>query len=231
MSRTYASVYAAAWLMVFPSQCFAQATAENQAIRSVEIEGDRARAVTCLATAIAYEAAHEPIEGQQAVAEVVLNRLHHPAFPKSVCGVIFAGSGRRTGCQFSFACDGALSRHMPVAIMAAARAVANAALDGKNPLRVAGATHYHANYVSPYWAPSLIRVARIGAHIFYRGAGSRDQNDVPSPYAPIGEPSIMQLTGQTPTPPLMAASPRPAHEPASFAPWGLLPPVRAVPAG
>src|SRR3546814_18161788 len=71
---------------------------------------DRARALTCLADAVYYEAASESDAGQRAVAQVVLNRVRHPAFPATVCGVVFQGSERASGCQFSFACDGAMAR-------------------------------------------------------------------------------------------------------------------------
>lgn len=188
---------------------------------------DRARAVQCLSTAIAYEAAYEPFEGQQAVAEVVLNRTRHPAYPKTVCGVVFAGSQRKTGCQFSFTCDGSLNRRLPEKVMATARAIAASALDGGAPTRVGGATHYHADYVSPYWAPSLTRITKIGAHIFYRGAGARDGGVVISPFRPLAEPAIDRLgsvdfnAGAT-----ISATPRPTENAKSqtiFAPWGLAP--------
>jgi len=71
---------------------------------------DRLRSIDCLADAIYYEAGNEPVEGQRAVAQVVLNRVRHPAYPNSVCGVVYQGAARRTGCQFSFVCDGSLAR-------------------------------------------------------------------------------------------------------------------------
>lgn len=189
---------------------------------------DRDRAIACLTTAIAYEAAFESHEGQQAVAEVVLNRVRHPAYPKTVCGVVFAGSERRTGCQFSFTCDGSLARRMSPAVMLTARGVAEAALDGRAPNRVAGATHYHADYVSPYWAPSLIRIAKIGAHIFYRGAGSRDQGQMLAALRPTGEPLIASLDAGSLRSAVRTAGNRDGGAPAIaasppevFAPWGL----------
>ena len=188
---------------------------------------DRARAVQCLSTAIAYEAAYEPVEGQQAVAEVVLNRTRHPAYPKSVCGVVFAGSQRRTGCQFSFTCDGSLARRLPEKVMASARAIAASALDGGNPARVAGATHYHADYVSPYWAPSLTRITKIGAHIFYRGAGTRDSGLRTQPFTPIAEPIVDRLgAADARVDDTRSAAPRaPSVQipQTIFAPWGLEP--------
>lgn len=130
--------------------------------------GPDPKAVRCLAAAISYEAGNEPIEGQQAVAQVILNRVRHPAYPKSVCGVVFQGSERRTGCQFTFTCDGSLARQRSAQSMALATAIAEKMLTGTTSSLVGGATHYHANYVSPYWAPTLVRVRQIGAHIFYR---------------------------------------------------------------
>lgn len=187
---------------------------------------DRARAVQCLAAAIAYEAGFEPVEGQQAVAEVVLNRARAGPFPRTVCGVVFAGSTRRTGCQFTFTCDGSLRRRLPDRVMAAARDVAEAALDGRNPTRVSGAAWYHADYVSPYWAPSLVRVARIGAHIFYRAPGLGDRLIAAGALRPVGEPVIAALASVAA--PAAAAVVRSASAPApgpapTFSLWGLMP--------
>jgi hypothetical protein len=132
---------------------------------------DEARAVDCMTAAIYYEAAYESAEGQRAVAQVVLNRMRHPAFPKTVCGVVFQGSERTTGCQFTFTCDGALARAPNPEIWDRARKIAVASLNGYVMKAVGNATHYHANYVAPYWSPSLVKVGSIGAHIFYRWTG------------------------------------------------------------
>jgi hypothetical protein len=129
------------------------------------------RAVNCLTAAVYYEAASESQAGQQAVAQVVLNRVRHPAFPKSVCGVVFEGSQLATGCQFSFTCDGSLNRTPSAEGWARARKVAVAALGGFVASSVGQATHYHAVYVAPYWSPTLLKVRNIGAHIFYRWMG------------------------------------------------------------
>lgn len=148
---------------------------QNAAARPFKLatEGafDEARAVDCMTAAIYYEAAYESTEGQRAVAQVVLNRMRHPAFPKSVCGVVFQGSNRTTGCQFTFTCDGSLARKPADEGWARARKVAEAALSGYVMKGVGNATHYHAVYVAPYWSPSLVKVANIGAHIFYRWTG------------------------------------------------------------
>jgi hypothetical protein len=132
---------------------------------------DGARALQCLTQAVYYEAAREPLQGQEAVAQVVLNRLRHPAYPKSVCGVVFQGSGRATGCQFTFTCDGSLRYAPQPALWARAQKVARQALAGFVMREVGSATHYHADYVSPYWAPTLVKLRQVGAHIFYRWTG------------------------------------------------------------
>lgn len=132
---------------------------------------DRSRAVQCLTEAVYYEAAREPEVGQEAVAQVVLNRVRHPAYPKSVCGVVYQGSARSTGCQFTFTCDGSL-RYRPIpALWNRARAVAEQALAGYVDKTVGSATHYHARYVAPYWAPTLVKMTQVGQHIFYRWTG------------------------------------------------------------
>ena len=135
-------------------------------------EADRNRALSCLANAIYYEARSESDAGQRAVAQVVLNRARHPAFPASVCGVVYQGSQRRTGCQFSFTCDGSMRRRPFGGSWGKAREIAAAALAGEVYAPVGNATHYHTTAILPYWAPSLKRAAVIGAHIFYRWRGA-----------------------------------------------------------
>ncbi len=132
---------------------------------------DRLRSLDCLTAAIYYEAARETTDGQRGVAQVVLNRVRHPAYPSTVCGVVFEGARRVTGCQFSFSCDGSLRRAPMAGYWERARAVATAALNGYVHAPVGWATHYHANYVVPYWASSLVKSATIGTHIFYRWRG------------------------------------------------------------
>ena len=132
---------------------------------------DRAAAVRCLTQAIYYEAAVEPLEGQRAVAQTVLNRVRHPGYPKSVCGVVYQGALRTTGCQFSFTCDGSLARVPNPVIWSRAERLAIDALGGHVEKAVGTATHYHADYVSPYWAPTLYKIVQIGRHIFYRWTG------------------------------------------------------------
>jgi hypothetical protein len=133
---------------------------------------DQARAVHCLAQAIYYEAGREPLKGQQAVAQVVLNRVRHPAYPKTVCGVVYQGASLPTGCQFTFTCNGALRWRPEADVFARAEGVARKALAGYVDKDVGPATHYHAAYVAPYWAPTLVKMTQVGQHIFYRWTGS-----------------------------------------------------------
>lgn len=128
-------------------------------------------ALDCLGQAVYYEAAGESDGGQRAVAQVVLNRVRHPAFPNTVCGVVYQGAQLATGCQFTFTCDGNLARQPSISGWARARRIALAALSGWVEPTVGTATHYHASYVVPYWAASLDKVETVGAHIFYMMPG------------------------------------------------------------
>jgi spore germination cell wall hydrolase CwlJ-like protein len=133
---------------------------------------DQMRSLDCLTQAIYYEAGNQSEDGMRAVAQVVLNRVRHPAWPNSVCGVVYQGAMRPGGgCQFTFTCDGSLAR-MPVpTLWARARQYAAEALAGRTFAGVGLSTFYHANYVFPAWAPRLVKTAQIGAHIFYRLPG------------------------------------------------------------
>lgn len=132
---------------------------------------DERRALLCLTQAVYYEAGYEPIDGRRAVAQVVLNRMRHPAFPKSVCGVVYQRNSTPV-CQFTFVCDGSLYRKPEAAAWKQAEQVARAALAGYVERAVGSATHYHADYVAPAWAPMLVKISKLGAHIFYRWPGS-----------------------------------------------------------
>lgn len=148
-------------------------TAPNPAARPFFISGsaeDRARAVDCLAAATWYEAGDDAV-GQRAVAQVVVNRMRHPAFPKSVCGVVFQGQERQTGCQFTFTCDGAMRRTPSAAAWARARDIARQALGGYVYTKVGHSTHYHTDWVVPYWSSSLDKVAEVHTHLFFRWTG------------------------------------------------------------
>jgi hypothetical protein len=126
--------------------------------------------------AVYYEAGNQGPDGEAAVAQVVLNRMRNPIYPKTVCGVVFQGSTLPTGCQFTFTCDGSLRRRPSDAGWKDAVYVAQRALNGYVQKDVGGATHYHTIYVVPYWQSTVMKVAQIGAHVFFRWNGaSADQ--------------------------------------------------------
>jgi spore germination cell wall hydrolase CwlJ-like protein len=123
----------------------------------------------CLAEAVYFEARSEPEEGQAAVAQVVLNRVKSGLYPQTICAVVFQNRQRHNACQFSFACEGRSLRVTEPAPWARAVRVANEVLDGSAYVSdVGGSTHYHANYVAPGWARRLVRMDRIGHHVFYK---------------------------------------------------------------
>lgn len=163
---------------------------------------EREKAATCLANAVYYEANGEPLSGQRAVAQVVLNRLRHPRFPKTICEVVYQGSERPTGCQFSFTCDGSLARAPNPVRYKAAMGVANAALDGWVSVAAGQATHYHTLYVFPKWAPELPKLAVVGHHIFYRIPGRFYDYEAfrnAAAAMPV-DPTLPLLTGDAPVP-------------------------------
>ena len=122
----------------------------------------------CMAQAVYYESANEPLEGQLAVAEVIANRVRDHRYPDSACGVVFQGATRTTGCQFTFTCDGAMKRTPSGENWERAKKIAAHTMMQLNEIRTAGATHYHATYVDPIWNAGLIKTDKIGLHIFYR---------------------------------------------------------------
>jgi spore germination cell wall hydrolase CwlJ-like protein len=125
------------------------------------------QATDCLATAALYEAGNDA-RGQKAVIQVILNRVRHPSYPKTICGVVYQGAGRQTGCQFSFTCDGSLQRRRIRDGWAAARKAGKLALEGYVFASIGTATHYHTDWIVPYWSGSLAKVAQVHSHIFYR---------------------------------------------------------------
>jgi hypothetical protein len=133
----------------------------------------------CLTTAVYYEARGESPRGQVAVAQVVLNRVKHKAFPNSVCAVVYQGAGRRV-CQFSFACDGSMRKRREPLAWARARDVAARTLAGAARADIGQATHFHTTSVSPIWAPQMLRVANVGAHVFYKFSPYRMKRAAPA---------------------------------------------------
>jgi spore germination cell wall hydrolase CwlJ-like protein len=132
---------------------------------------ESSRELECLSEAVYYEARGETPSGQAAVAQVVLNRVRHPSFPKSICGVVFQGAYKRVGCQFSFACDGSMRRGREAGAWSRAQKVASRALAGAVMSEVGAATHFHTTGVAPGWGPRLLRVGQVGMHVFYRFGG------------------------------------------------------------
>ena len=155
------------------------------------------RDLDCLTDAVYYEARGETPAGQAAVAQVVLNRVRHPAFPKSVCAVVFQGAGSGDKCQFSFVCNGAMRQDRDTAAWDRARRIAARALDGFVMPQVGEATHFHAVRIASGWDPSLTRVAQVGLHVFYRfgghaGAASHFEHDArPSPSVADGSHTVL----------------------------------------
>ncbi len=126
----------------------------------------------CLANAIYFEARGESLRGQAAVAQVVLNRVRNPAYPSTICGVVYQNQDWKNRCQFSFACDGIKDRITNQVNYRVAEQVAMAVTAGKIFLpEVASSTHYYATYVSPRWAKTMQQMKKIGLHIFYRTYG------------------------------------------------------------
>lgn len=133
---------------------------------------DRERATDCLAAAGIYEAGSGAAD-QRAVMQVILNRMRHSAFPHSVCGVVFQGAERTTGCQFTFTCDGAMLRHSPSPeAWRRARIIAMEMLTGRVEPAVGLATHYHTDWVHPAWSGRLQKIAAVSTHLFLRWRGN-----------------------------------------------------------
>ena len=182
------------------------------------LEGtDRERAIACLATAGLYEAGGRSGD-QSAVMQVILNRVRHPAFPNTICGVVFQGSERSTGCQFSFTCDGSMRRRQPgAAAWRSAQGLAMAMLDDTVDERVGLATHFHTDWVVPYWSASLDKLTEVRTHLFFRWKGYwgtsaafsapyRGGEPVPGPHMPLIAPPVATspalIASVAPVPPM-----------------------------
>lgn len=201
-------------------------TAPNPAAAPFFLAGEnvlsRARALDCLAAAVYYEAASESEDGQRAVAQVVLNRVRNPAYPSTICGVVFEGSDQATGCQFTFTCDGSLARLPSRDGWARARRIAADALTGYVYAPVGEATHYHTRAVLPGWAGRLVKSAEIGAHIFYRLPGMWGTPTAFTQHYAGAEPPISLAVRQA-----RAQAARIARPAAVLASWDPVPAVTA----
>ena len=151
-----------------PADMFGARFAAGNVLAARSVSPDPVRDLDCLTQAVYFEARGETPRGQAAVAQVVLNRVKSPAFPKTVCGVVFQGAARSTGCQFSFTCDGSMRKGRELDAWDRARHVAARALAGAVLADVGSATHFHTTGVSPAWGPQMLRVSQVGLHIFYR---------------------------------------------------------------
>ena len=124
--------------------------------------------MSCLAEALYFEARGEPIKGQLAVGEVILNRVEDTRYPSSICKVINQGTGRRFACQFTYTCDGKLETVHERKPYEMALKIAKILMTTHDRRLTRGSTHYHSNYVNPKWSKKFERVAKFGRHIFYR---------------------------------------------------------------
>jgi len=140
----------------------------------------RTKAEKCLANAVYFEARGEPVRGQIAVAQVVMNRVFSGYYPDNVCGVVYQNANHRFACQFTFACDGTRDRNPEPDAWVRAKEIARDTLDGKLWLPDVGkATHYHAYWVRPVWVHEMHKLDRIGVHTFYRPRNWGDGADAP----------------------------------------------------
>jgi spore germination cell wall hydrolase CwlJ-like protein len=203
-------------------------------------------ALDCLTDAVYYEARGESDRGQAAVAQVVLNRVRRGGFPKSVCGVVFQGAAAHS-CQFSFACDGAMRNGREQAAWRRSRVVAQRALDGFVMQEVGDATNFHVARLGQIWGSGLVKVAQVGAHVFYRltghgtftahasGGGSNDlPDDVTAIPADGGDqqPSLILASAVTVKPMGQGGPVGPVSEPASAPTTSASAPTKAgAPAG
>ena len=147
----------------------------------------------CMAQAVYYESAREPLEGQLAVAEVIANRMADHRYPDTACGVVFQGATRTTGCQFTFTCDGAMRVKPKGENWERAKRIAAHVLMNLNEERTGGATHYHATYVDPIWNSGLIQTNQVGLHIFYRFPRGAEWASVERNFEARKQSAAMQL--------------------------------------
>jgi hypothetical protein len=226
--------------LLLRDEALAGPPAKSYAFRGVTAL-DRERAHYCLTAAIYYEAASESDDGMRGVAQTVLNRVRHPSFPSTVCGVVFQGSQRAGVCQFTFSCDGAMARTPERRNWLRASRVASAALGGTVFPKVGLATHYHTTAIWPRWGKSLVMTNIVGAHIFHRWRGRWGMPDafrvpysgrepVPGPFLPVAQ-QVAILKGQGLAPgagPVAAATAAPLPDTAAAPLPGAMSPPASV---
>jgi spore germination cell wall hydrolase CwlJ-like protein len=161
----------------------------------------------CLTQAVYYEARGEGVDGMRAVAQVILNRVRHPAYPKTICGVVYQGAYQRTSCQFSFVCNGAMGAPIESWAWRRAKTIADAALGGYVMPAVGTSTSFHTTGVKPGWGGTMDKVAQIGSHIFYqfRGRGSRIANSTDGVRPSVAVPQVGAPTETMPAAPALDA--------------------------
>ena len=194
----------------------------------LKLEGkSRAKAEKCLADAVYFEARGEPLRGQEAVAQVVMNRVFSGYYPNDVCGVVYQNANRHLACQFTFACEGKdLDRIDEPDMWEQAKRIARDTLDGKIWLTEVGhATHYHAYWVHPSWVHEMAKLYKLGVHTFYRPRAWGDGSD-----APVwgGTPAVPQSDGPAGERP--EAAKEPGSEPKSRDAAAKVPEAAAAPA-
>jgi spore germination cell wall hydrolase CwlJ-like protein len=149
----------------------------------------------CLARAVYHEARGEPIEGQIAVAQVVMNRLRAKRWPKTVCGVVYEGQARGEKCQFSFACYGRKELPDSNQLWAQAKWISDDVAAGRVMIEdLSQATYYHTDKVRPVWRATLTPIRRVGQHIFY----SDPKEAVPQYVPPAADQTVAAAPAETP---------------------------------
>jgi len=155
-------------VMIRPAALYSSTTGFSEYKRA-RTQKRRAAAERCLAQAIYFEARGEPMLGQIAVANIVLNRVKSTYYPNTVCGVVYQNYKNYKRCQFTFACDGRSDQPRDMKSWARSERLARQILQGRKRLAsMTNATFYHATYVNPKWSREFSTVKRIGKHIFYR---------------------------------------------------------------
>jgi len=170
MTLSLVAVFNVAFIIVSVA-LFSQALADER----MKYDGEQ---INCLALNIYFETRASSLADAMAVSDVVLNRVNHTSYPNTICEVVHQsvkdgnGQPKRHMCQFSWYCDGKADVPKNSDAWEKSRKYAHDMYMHEAYVGLTeGATHYHANYVKPYWVPKMDRVTKIGSHIFYRMKG------------------------------------------------------------